>query len=798
MAFIVVMLHVAMPVGAQEVIHGNVLSATDGKSIPFVNIYYTVTGETRGTVSDIEGKYRLSLPPDFDPRDTVRFSCIGFLPKNIRISALIQNPEVRLEPATALLKEVVISPGTDPAYAVMKKVVQHREANRPESLPAFRFISYNKANIDVDRADSAALELTHTGFENAHLFMLESATEVIYQRPGKWSEKVLKKKISGISSPVLTLLSNSFQPFTCYDNYLTIAGFDYLNPVSPNSALQYHFTLRDTLTMGEDTIFTVRFTPRKPGAELLYGSLSVSATTYALVNFHAYSSGGHKLVAFEIRQAYAKTGGRWFPKESNTTYRLTDTNPGLTFIASSTTFIKDINTQYLPRRSDFGIARVNLSGMDTLSDSLWAALRKPYLTPAEKNTYAVYDTLPKAVLSPLNWAMGQTASLAAGRLNLGNVDLLIDKLIAYNPFEGFRVGAGLATSPRLMEALSLEAYAGYGFRDQTWKYGGGIRWYMLPQNEAELALYYRKDLMEPGQTNFGKSGGRLQSGETVHRFFIRQMLAYKSYTASFGFRPLRALHIALSYEEQHLYTAQTVQTDKPAGIDPLTARLASVDLRYTPGETLFRIGRTMLPEGKSYPRFGLKATRSLGGNGTSAGSFTRIAFQFEHLFHLRRIGDTYLFAKAGIVSGSKVDYPWLFYGNGVRGKSDAGIRAPGYFQTMDLYEFLSDKYVQAGFAQNFGPVFGIRKSWTQPTLEFIYNAAIGDLNPKKTGDIPVDFHRMDHLFLETGLVIDNLLRLKSTFYYAGYGLGIYYRHGYYALPETSANLNFVFTFAISL
>src|SRR5690606_41451243 len=90
--------------------------------------------------------------------------------------------------------------------------------------------AYNKANIDIERTDSIQADLAKTGFENAHLRMLESATELVYKKPGKWNEKVIAGKMSGIKTPAISLVSNSFQPFTCYSNYLNIAGFDYLNP----------------------------------------------------------------------------------------------------------------------------------------------------------------------------------------------------------------------------------------------------------------------------------------------------------------------------------------------------------------------------------------------------------------------------------------------------------------------------------------------------------------------------------------------------------------------------------------
>src|SRR5690606_13868682 len=199
----------------------------------------------------------------------------------------------------------------------------NRNRNNPESLNHFKFSAYNKSNIDIERTDSIQADLAKTGFENAHLMMLESATELVYKKPGKWNEKVIAGKMSGIKTPAISLVSNSFQPFACYSNYLNISGFDYLNPISPNSRARYNFTLRDSAYVESEKVYIIQFSPRKNAAEeLMEGTLTISAETYALVNFHARNSGDYALMYFEIRQAYTRVGTLWFPNESNTTYTL--------------------------------------------------------------------------------------------------------------------------------------------------------------------------------------------------------------------------------------------------------------------------------------------------------------------------------------------------------------------------------------------------------------------------------------------------------------------------------------------
>ena len=165
---------------------------------------------------------------------------------------------------------------------------------------------------------------------------------------------------------------------------------------------------------------------------------------------------------------------------------------------------------------------------------------------------------------------------------------------------------------------------------------------------------------------------------------------------------------------------------------------------------------------------------------------------------IRGTGVTRLFGNAGKTWGSSVPYPYLSFGKGGLGESDFGILSIGYFQTMALYDFLSDEYVQAGMIHNFGSIFGIKKSFSKPELKVAYMAAIGNIKKSNAELVPFQFKKMDKPYLEGGILIDNLFRMSSTFYYSGFGIGAFYNHGVYADPKFEENLSFLLSFSLSL
>jgi TonB-linked SusC/RagA family outer membrane protein len=94
----------AIPLLAQDrVITGKVTSSEDGSSLPGVNI--TIKGTARGTTSDAEGNYSLSVPTN---TGSLVYSFIGFSQKDVTIGSQT-TINVTLVPDASQLQEVVVT-----------------------------------------------------------------------------------------------------------------------------------------------------------------------------------------------------------------------------------------------------------------------------------------------------------------------------------------------------------------------------------------------------------------------------------------------------------------------------------------------------------------------------------------------------------------------------------------------------------------------------------------------------------------------------------------------------------------
>ncbi len=784
---------------AQESIRGQVTDSETGKTLPFVHI--VVDGDKPfGTTSNIQGYYSLRIPEEPGERQ-VDFSIVGYKAARLPFAKLADNPEVALTPQIEALDEFVVSAGEDPAYEMIRQAVKNRDKNKPESREAFRFTSYNKANMDLERNDSTSAALKGTGFEKAHFLMMESATEVTFSKPNNWSEKIIASKISGLKNPMFGLVSNSFQPFTFYDNYVNVVEIAFSNPISPGSSSRYRFTLMDSATVAGEKVYIISYRPKSSASEqLLEGLLSLTADEYAIANITARNTGKNALLIFEIRQAYRPVDGTWFPSESNTVYAFepgsTDEQPRI----ETTTFIKELTILDADEVEKTGLARVvQTDSAGTLNEDRWRDLRPFDLDSTESNTYLVYDTLPEKFINTLNWISEQSASLSDGRLGLGKVDLLLNHLLRFNQFEGARLGIGAATNSKLVKWMSLGGYYAYGFNDENSKYGGFIDFNILPKRDFTLSLAYRNDVDEPGRNTFTSQRGYLRAGENIRSFFTRRMNRVEQFEATLTYRISRPLHLKTYVIHENRFPERfDVLGNDFFRTEMTKASIAGLTLSFTPGEELFFANGKLSPMNFSYPRLNLGLARAIPDVFDSQLGFTRAQFQFEHLFRIRGLGETRIFGSASkIWADGEITYPYLEYGRGIQGDADFGILATGYFQTMRLYEFLNDEFVQLGAIQNFGSVFGINKKFTKPELKIAYQAGIGGLSELNLKDAPPGSQKMDKPYLEGGIIVDNILRMSSNIYYTGYGIGVFYRHGHFAFDDTADNISLILSVAIS-
>src|SRR5690606_37748726 len=178
---------------------------------------------------------------------------------------------------------------------------------------------------------------------------------------------------------------------------------------------------------------------------------------------------------------------------------------GKTVYGEGRTYLKDIELDPdIPRREVRG-PEVVVDPLGIRKDpAFWEGLRTDSLGGKGLRTYATMDSIGEQ--EHFDRKLKFLAALATGKLPLGPVDLRLDQLMAFNNYEGFRLGAGLATNDKVTKYATLGGYFAYGFGDTHWKFGGDLALKPIHGRDLSLELAYANDVRETGGVAFEGRG----------------------------------------------------------------------------------------------------------------------------------------------------------------------------------------------------------------------------------------------------------------------------------------------------
>lgn len=770
---------------AHAQISGIVVDRTTGERLAFAHV--VVTGTQQGTLTDIDGRFVLKS----ENISSVTISYVGYENKTMAVSPG-DDIRVLMESSGELLKEIVILEGENPAIPILEKAIANKKQNNPENLPWFSLETYNKFVISaIPRADDSSKEAAF--IRESNLFLMESVTEKVYRKPGKYAEKVVANRVSGFKNPTFTTLANGIQPFSFYDDYILLLGTQFTNPLGKPGMKEYNYYLEDSISSDYGKIYVILFEAKSKDKEELTGFLHISDNQWALENVIArtenYSrpASQETEIAFQIQQKYQLIGRQWFPAQLNTSIRILSDDDE-TIEGTGRTYLKNIDLQQEITKKQVG--RVVLSfdqKANKRDNTFWQNNRLTPLSEKEIRTYEKIDSLGKEnnfdrILIGLN-------ALTTGQIKMGKVGLDLNRLINFNRYEGFRLGAGVHTNRDFSGIVTLGGYFGYGFKDRDWKYGSDLKLSISDENDLTFIADYHKDVRESGGLSFFKDDNAF-SFTRDRKLLIDNMDIITSASAGLSFYWLKFLDTEISLTKRNVQTT----TGYLYSSDELVASQfdlteASLRIRYAPNLQYAESFFSKLPVYDHQPVIWFNLTR---GSNLFEGDFnyTKLAFKMLKSSKFRKFGSLRFTALATKVFG-EVPYPVLFNGYGTY-YSSFGLETRNGFQTMRFNEFLSDEFYGLLTDIYIGS-FTLHKKWSKPAFEISHNMGWGRLDNRERHQ-NYDFSTLEDGFLETGLSITDVI--ISNF--SGFGIGIYYRYGANGFEKPSDNLVFKFNTSINL
>lgn len=783
----------------QYQIKGKVIDAKSEEPLPFVNIISV--NQNQGTTTDIDGLFTIGSN---QPIGKLKLSYVGYELTEVDASNQ-KNILIKLRSTSYEIAEFKVLPGVNPAERIIKEVIKNRKKHNPEKSLDFKYDSYNKTYFTIlldsaivfdpkikNQADTSTQKMIDF-LETHHLFMMESVTQRKYKQPDKSYEKVIGSKVSGLSNPSFSMIGTELQSLSFYNPTLNVMDKSYLNPISKNSISKYLFLIEDTTYNGLDTVFIISFRPRKgKNFDGLSGLLYVNTDEFALQNVLAEPVTQEEGFSIKIQQQYKKVDGSWFPVQLNSTLIFTNKDlEGIETLVVSRSYLKNIEINPEIDKNEFSYIATEMSeDAGKQPDEFWDTYREDTLSQKEKNTYHVVDSLGKA--EHFDRKLKILEALATGKLKVGFLNLDLNRILAYNDYEGARLGAGAHTNNQILKWASVGGYGAYGFKDKEFKYGGDLHFNISKRNDIGLNISMLKDVEEPGVVNFYDYKVPLLSDAGYRTFYLSRMNKTDKMEARFEFRTLRYLKVYAFANQEKVavtngyYFKQKIDENTVLYDQNYTFSNVGVELRYAFKEKVIKTLGASFAKTSNYPVIYGKIEQ-----GTSLldgeYEYTRYTVKAEKKFYIKNLGRPGFSVETGLIEGNVPQHK-LNSSIGTNKSFDLSwtsrllnVSSENAFETMLPYEFFSSKYVHFHFRHSFGSLlFSVKKF--KPEIVLTTSAGFGTLsNADSHGGVA--FKTMEKGYYESGLLLRNLLHINTT----TAGVGFFYRYGPYSLPVENQN-----------
>lgn len=778
--FSILFLCICCVVVGQQRISGVVVATDNNQPLAFVNIIIN-NNPKWGTVSDIDGKFELELKENIS---VLSFSYVGYEKKELAYSGET-SIVVALNASKVALNEVTVYAAENPANRIIKEVIKNKDKNNPEKLASFTYRSYNKTVFDFKESTTKENDTNSisTFLKGGHVFLMESVSDRKFLFPNTSEEVVIATRVSGFKHPNFASLASDLQPFSFYNDNITLFDIHYLNPIANGSLKKYNFRLEEEYYSGVDTVYVISYQPKKnKNIEGLKGVMHINSNGYAVQNVTATPFEKGK-IDLTIQQKYQFLNNHWFPEQLNYVLETTSAEEkSIGIIANGRSYINQVVLEPELKKKTFGIEKVRMADGAAYKDSLfWNANRRETLNLKEKITFKVMDSLGEAFKFDNLLHLGQ--KLADGKIPLGKIDLDLSKTLKYNRHEGFRLGTGIITSDLFSKKIKLGAFVGYGLRDYEWKYGGFSEYEFSKRNDIRLGVAYETELNEIGAYGLKSSQ---QKGLVLRNYLALYMDQIKNYSTYFTFRMLRYTTwkvkgdfytVNPQYNVGFLDENETEQNYKNAQV--------SVLMRWAPNEKIIQSFNRRVAIASSAPVFSFYFANGFKGFQESALSYQKFEASVEQTFFTKNFGNTHYRFEAGSIT-KDVPLGLLFTGEG------SYVEKYPYFikdafQTMRLYEFVSDQYAHLFLHHNFGSLLFKVKQF-QPSISLHHNMGWGNLSGTNQ-HLQLPFTTKEKLFVESGLQIDTILKMNYLdIGYLGFGGSAFYRYGAYGFPEFKDNI----------
>lgn len=722
----VAVLFTASAFGQKTRVEGSITDAVTGEELPFVNVSFQ--GTKIGTTSKIDGTYLLE---SYYSSDSVEFSFVGYKTKAVKIKRdQAQTVSVKLESSDVELGEVVVKfdkKKENPAHPIIRNVIANKKINDREKLSAYQYEAYNKVEFDINNLDTEELKdrklmkpfsfifdyVDSTG-EKPYLpiFITEAITDFYYRKnPKSQFEYIKATKVSGIENQsVSQFLGDMYQNVNIYDNNIVAFNRSFISPISSSGFMFYKYYLTDSSYIDNQYCYKIQFQAKRKQEPTFEGALWIHDTTYAVKEVEATISEDANLNfinKFWVKQEFDQVEPEvWMLTKDNLVVDFNIAKKAAGFYGRKTSTYKDfvINEE---KENSFYSNVDNIALADDVNDKTkdyWDAARHETLTAQEKKIYHMIDsikTVPQftTILDIINIAVN--GYYIAGPIEIGPYS----KIYSFNPVEGNRFRIGGRTSNKFSTNLMLEGYLAYGLRDEELKYGGGVTYFFSKKPRVHMYAGYMNDVEQLGLSANNFSQDNLLSS-VFRRNPANKLMFTERYKSYFDYEWFPGFNTRLSLKHETLrplgvltYERLTPE-NQITTVPQITNAAVSFYTRFAYKEKFVYGEFERISLGTKYPIIEAQYSKAFPGLSGSEYTFQKVELAVKHHFKLGIWGRTQWRLEGGMIEGN-APYPLLEIHNG----NETFWYDDYSFNTMNFFEFVSDRYASLSATHHFEGFF---------------------------------------------------------------------------------------------
>ncbi len=765
-------------------ITGKVFDANTKEPLPFVPVI--LKGTTAGATTDFDGVYSITTELT---SDSIIASYMGYK-KIIKAITNAPNQEINLPLFIegVNLMEVTIKAGENPAHRIIKNAIAQKPVNDRLRLNAYQYETYNKIEFDLNRIPKEMREKKifkpiQFVFENVDslnsgekpslpIFIIESISDFYYRTNPKLKKEVIKaSKVIGIeNSSVSSIMGDMYQNINIYDNSILVFGKQFTSPISDNGLFYYKYYLEDSLFIGNNWCYHIRFKSKRDNELCFSGNMWIADSSWAIKRLEMgipKDANINFINTANIIQEFVKTDSAWMLSKDRLVIDFAMNAKKMGIYGRKTTSYRNIevNNPKEVKFYEFGDKIVVTDSANFKTDSFWNANRHDSLSVREKKIYHMIDTI-KTLPVYKTWVDVLTL-FVTGYKEVNNFEIgPYFNLVSYNKIEGLRVRFGGRTSLKFSKWYQLDGYVAYGFRDQKYKYSLGFKTFINKKHRTLAGMSYRSDYEILGQSQNGFSQDNLfaslfRTSPLTNLTKVDKVSAWieKDWIDGLTSRvTLAGRTITPLVYGTYVYTKNDGSLGVKENIRNTEVRL-NVRFAYKEKFIVGEFNRVSL--GTKFPVLQVNYAKSLQNAFRGEYDYQKVVINMNDRIRLNTLlGYTDYTLEAGQIFGA-VPYPLME----LHGGNETYVYDPMSYNLMKYYEFASDRYASIGLFHHFEGLFLnkiplLKKlKWREVVTAKALWGTVNDQN-RKTLIFPTTLHALGNQpYTEVSAGIENIFKL---------------------------------------